>query len=306
MIPLSVAILALSILIALLLGRMISLPIRQLAAAAERIDQWSLSDPFRKKRSLFRELNDANDAFEAAIKGLRSLQVYLPRGLARRLVQSPESEALPSEECIITVLFTDIVSFTAWAEPLPPREVLDLLNRHFTLLASCIRAEQGIVDKFIGDAAMAFWGGLESDRDHALHACRAAARIIRSIRQDNEQRRATGEVPIMLCMGVHSGPAMVGNIGSPGRINFTAIGGTVNMAQRLEAMGRQVRTPDQNALCLISGQTKQRLAGAFSVTRIGRKVLRGRHQRTEVFCLDEESQSTALPGPEADGGRGRD
>lgn len=287
MIALAALVILGAVLLALLLSEMISRPLRKLAATADCINDWDLDTCTPPRRSLFKEINEANRALSSAVKGLRSLKVYLPHGLAERLVQRHEDEELQPEERLMTVLFTDIVGFTAMAETMAPKAVLALLNEHFSLLARCIRAEGGNVDKFIGDAAMAFWGGLDRDPDHAANACRAALRIAKAIEEDNRQRQAEGLPPIRICVGVHSGSAMVGNIGPVGRVNYTVIGDTVNTAQRLEALGRQARREGDDVVCLISGQTAMRLdRSRFKVIALGRKVLHGRQDETEVFRLE--------------------
>lgn len=293
MIALGALVVLAAIILALLLSRMLSRPLRQLATTADCINDWNLEACSTPRRSLFREINEANLALSSAVKGLHSLQVYLPHGLAEKLVQRHDGEELQPEERLLTVLFTDIVGFTAMAEPMAPKDVLALLNDHFSLLARCIRAEGGNVDKFIGDAAMAFWGGIAQDPDHAIHACRAAVRIAEAIAEDNRQRRAKGLAPIGLCIGVHSGLAMVGDIGPTGRVNYTVIGDTVNTAQRLEALGRQARREGEDVVCLISGQTALRLDRTqFKVTPLGRKVLHGRQDETEVFRLEGREGTT--------------
>ncbi len=295
MIPLGVVVIVLAILLAFLIARLISRPINDLAAKADCINRWELDGCSVPRRSLFKEINEANRALESAVRGLRSLKVYLPRGLARRLVSLDAQEVLQTEEREISVLFTDIVGFTAMAETMTPKAVLGLLNDHFSLVAKCIRQEQGIVDKFIGDSAMAFWGGLKSDEDHAVNACRAAVAIMDALGRDNEERRAAGLQPISLCIGIHSGLAMVGNIGPEGRVNFTVIGDTVNTAQRLEALGREVRG-DADAVCLVSGETVAHLdRREFRISAVGGKVLHGRQEATDVFRVEARDG----PGVEA-------
>ncbi len=287
MVALGAAVIAVALLLAFLVSRLISRPVRALAATADCINRWELESCAAPRRSLFKEINEANTALDAAVKGLQSLKVYLPRGLARRLVRPDGGKELQTEERMITVLFTDIVGFTARAEAMAPKAVLQLLNEHFSLVATCIRHQQGIVDKFIGDSAMAFWGGMGNDEDHAVNACRAAVDIMDALRLDNEKRRTAGLEPIALCVGVHSGLAMVGNIGFEGRVNFTVIGDTVNTAQRLEALGREVREGGEDAVCLISGQTAEHLdPEEFSFSAVGGKVLHGRQEQTEVYRLE--------------------
>ncbi len=283
-----------AVLLALVLSRMISRPLHDLAETADHINDWELEACRPPRHSLFKEVNEANQALASAVKGLSSLQVYLPQGLAERLVQRQEAGALQPEERVLTVLFTDIVGFTAMAERMAPEAVLDLLNEHFTILANCIRGEGGNVDKFIGDAAMAFWGGLDSDPDHAMNACRAALRIVDAIEENNRLRRAKGQSTIQLCVGIHSGTAMVGNIGPAGRVNYTVIGDTVNTAQRLESLGRSRHREGDEVVCLISGETAKHLdRAAFRLTSAGSTVLKGRQEVTEVFRLERDDKSPA-------------
>lgn len=284
-IAICLAIIGLGVIAALVLGRLISRPIRQLAVAADRLNHWDFDGDQRLSASIFREINEANAAFSSAAHALRSLQIYIPRHLARRLIEDSETGAIESEEHDISVLFTDIVDFTGLAERAPAAEVVRFLNSHFTLLATCIEAEQGVVDKFMGDSVMAFWGGLKTDEDHATHACRAAVRIAEAVFHENGMRRARGERPVCVRIGIHSGKAMVGNIGAPGRFNFTVVGDSVNTAQRLEALSREIGENDAEVISLISGETAMRLGPEFLISPVGRKVLHGRHVETEVFML---------------------
>src|SRR3546814_6000796 len=120
------------------------------------------------------------------------------------------------------------------SERLTAQETADLLNEHFALVTACIEAEGGIVDKFIGDAVMAMWGAIKRDEDHAVHACAAVRAIGMAMAADNARRLMLGKPILRMRVGIHSGPVVIGNIGAPGRINFTVVGDTVNTAQRLE------------------------------------------------------------------------
>ena len=274
--------------VALAFARLVSRPVRRLAVAAEHVNTWQIDRQPHLPPSVFREINDANRAFEAAHSALRSLQVYIPRRLAHEIVERGGSELAGAEEREVSIMFADIAGFTALAEKKPAGEVLDLLNAHFTLLEDCIEEQHGIVDKFIGDAVMAFWGGLGRDPEHARHACRAALAIADCLRFENGRLRQQGEEPLRLRIGVHSGRAMLGNIGSPGRMNYTLIGDAVNTAQRLESLAREFDCDDDGdeVICLLSGETAARLGTGFTTVPLGRTVLHGRHSETEVFRLD--------------------
>lgn len=276
-------ILIVSVIVALLLGRAIARPVSRLAAAADAIRTLQPAKLEAMPRSPFRELDSAALAFNSMLSGLRWFATYVPRSLVELLMRRGSSELL-SEERQLTVLFTDIIGFSAIAQRLAPPQLAEFLNRHFALLGACIEAEGGTVDKYIGDSIMAFWGAPDPQPDHAERACRAARRIVAALAADNKRRAAKGLQPVRLRIGLHSGPAIAGNIGAPGRINYTLIGDTVNTAQRLEQLGKTVDDGKADAVVLVSGVT----AGQVSCTDLmplGPHVLRGREEETEVYRL---------------------
>jgi len=132
---------------------------------------------------------------------------------------------------------------------------------------------------------MAFWGGIEGDLDQAKHACRAALEIVRKVRAGNSDRIARGLPPIRMRIGIHSGPAVIGNIGAAARVNFTVIGDTVNTASRLEKVARTVGGEIEEVVVVISGETAGKLHGEFKLRHIGSRVLEGRHEATEIYVL---------------------
>lgn len=272
-------------LVALLLGHALSRPVRDLARAATRIRRLDLEQAARLPRGPFRELNQAAAAFEAMVGGLKWFETYVPRSLVRRLIGRQGTPAVESEEREVTVLFTDIADFTAFAENQPASAVAAFLNEHFTLVDRCVEAEGGTVDKYMGDALMAFWGAPETQPDHAERACRAARGIATAIEQDNRRRRAAGLAPVRLHVGIHSGPVVVGNIGAPGRINYTIIGDAVNITERLEGLARELSDGRGAVSTLVSAQTVGRLGPGHGLTSCGEHLLRGRHGPIEVFWL---------------------
>ena len=163
---------------------------------------------------------------------------------------------------------------------------LDSVTRHCALQATGIDAEGGIIDKYIGDSIMAFWGAPDDQHDHAARAVRAALRISDAIAEENADREAKGLEPIGVRIGLHSGPAVVGNIGAPGRINYTLIGDTVNVAQRLEGLGREI-DPDAAVILMISadvaGRLPEELKATLELESHGQRELRGRAGEIEVL-----------------------
>jgi adenylate cyclase len=278
-------ILLLSILLALLIGRALGRAISQLSGAAAAIGRLEIDQAKPLRGSRFREVDIVARGYNAMLAGLRWFQTYVPKSLVLLLIGRGGDGGLASEQRDITVLFTDVVGFTAMGAHLPAPALADFLNRHFTLLGGCIGAEGGTIDKYIGDSVMAFWGAPEDQADHAAHACRAALAIRAALAADNRARTAAGQVPVRLRIGIHSGPAIVGNIGAPGRINYTVIGDTVNVAQRLEQLGKQFDSGAGDATVLLSATTAEALPADVAVERLGGHGLRGRDEKIEVFRL---------------------
>ncbi|NIA71084.1 adenylate/guanylate cyclase domain-containing protein [Pelagibius litoralis] len=283
-------ILAASLVLAVVLARSIARPISDLSTAARAISSFDFRRVPAAKGSFFRELDSASGAFNSMLNGLRWFETYVPRSLVLRLIQLGE-DGVQSEERQVTVIFTDIVGFTAASQNMSAQELADFLNHHFALLATEIEKTGGTVDKYIGDSVMAFWGAPDDQPDHALRACRAAKAISAALQADNRERIARGAPAVRLRMGVHSGPAVVGNIGAPGRVNYTLIGDTVNLANRLEAFGKEVAASlpgDQpDALILLSESTRKALGDdeGFSLEDLGEHQMRGRIGAIGVFRL---------------------
>jgi len=278
------AIFIVAVLLAFLLGRGLARPIRRLAAAAEAIRDLSVENVPPLPSSPFRELDVAARAFNAMLGGLRWFQTYVPRALVLQLMGQEQAE-LESRQRVVTVLFTDIVGFTEIGGRLPAPQLADFLNRHFALLGGCIDAELGTVDKYIGDSIMVFWGAPALQADHAHRACRTAKAIAKTLEEDNERRSAKGLKPVRVRIGIHTGPVVVGNVGAPGRVNYTLIGDTVNAAQRLEALGKEVDTGADDVVVLVSGETADIVGDEFSLKSLGEYELRGRSEPLRVHQL---------------------
>jgi adenylate cyclase len=161
--------------------------------------------------------------------------------------------------------------------------VAALLNRHFGLLGAIIEQEGGTIDKYIGDSVMAFWGAPLDQEDRADRAVRAAQRIAQKMHIDNERRARKGLNPLRIRIGIHKGPALVGNIGAPGRINYTLVGDTVNVAQRLEQFGREVDDGKSDAIITISSELAAALPPGLALIDVGEHTFHGRSTAMQVF-----------------------
>ncbi|ACI99613.1 adenylate/guanylate cyclase domain-containing protein [Rhodospirillum centenum] len=291
------AILIVSVVLALLLGRAISRQIKRLAGAAVALRDLEFRAVPTLPDSRFREISDAAQAFNTMVAGLRWFETYVPKALVLRLIRRGDGhEGVISEEREVTVMFTDIKGFSTIAETMSPQQTAALLNAHFTRIAACIEAEGGTVDKFIGDAVMAFWGAPEEQPDHAVRALRAARAIALAMAEEAAEARTLGRPPVCLRIGIHSGRVVVGNIGAESRINYTIVGDTVNTAARLEALGDGL-IAGCDCVVLASDETV-RAAGDSGVPlrELGRFSLRGRAGSVKVWALAEDAPAQGASG----------
>ena len=275
-----------SLIAAVLLGRRIARPIVQFSSAAARIQDLDVSKVEALPGSVFRELNDQSIAFNSMLRALRWFEQYVPRKIVEHLIRHGDIQDANSDAQEITVLFTDVAGFSTISEDMSAPEVAAFVNHHFSLVVGCIEAEGGTVDKFMGDAVMAFWsGGADASESSANKACRAALAISSAIKADNTQRLVQGLSKVGIRIGIHTGMATVGNIGAPGRLNYTVIGDTVNVGQRLEQLGKEIYPQNNEISILISGPTVQQLDSNFNPVTAGNFKLKGRVGEIEVFTL---------------------
>jgi adenylate cyclase len=280
-------ILIFAVAIGFLFARLLNQKIGQLATAAEAMSGLDMANVPEVPDSFLTELSNAATAFNTMIGALRWFETYVPKSLVLRLMQHPE-DAARSTEREITILFTDISGFSTLAEGMTAEQTASLLNAHFELLSNCVEAEGGTVDKFIGDSLMAFWGAPEPFEDHAARALRAGAAIQEAIITENFRRTGSDRLPISVRVGIHTGTAIVGNIGSKSRVNYTVVGDAVNVASRLESLSKDFEIRDQ-CVVLVSQETRDKGADALgedsgiTFSEIGDHNVRGRAQPVTVF-----------------------
>ncbi len=161
---------------------------------------------------------------------------YLSKDLVREIVEHEDELKLGGEKRTITVFFSDVRGFTTMSEKLQPEELVHLLNAYLTAMTKIILKHKGTVDKFIGDAIMAFWNAPLPEEQHAQRACEAAIEQVRQLRMLRGQWQREGLPLIEIGCGMHTGEAIVGNMGSEDRFDYTAMGDTVNLGSRLEGL----------------------------------------------------------------------
>lgn len=169
-------------------------------------------------------------------------QQYVPPGVIKELEKDPTRLKLGGEERELTIMFTDIRGFTALSEKLTPLELTHFLNAYTDEMTDIIFLHWGTLDKFEGDAIMAFWGAPYEQEDHTLRACAAALDMGRRVDELRQQWRAEGKPDINIGLGMNTGRVVVGNMGSRKRFNYTVLGDPVNLASRLEGVNKEYST----------------------------------------------------------------
>jgi adenylate cyclase len=210
---------------------------------------------------------------------------YMAPALVERLADDPSRLKLGGETRDMTLLFSDVRDFTTISEGLDAEELTHFLNSLFTPLSKIILEEQGTIDKFMGDAVMAFWNAPLDDTEHASHACRAALRIMEQMPGLNEHWRGEAEAkgrtfhPVKIGIGLNTGICCVGNLGSETRFDYSVIGDNVNIASRLEG---QSKTYD---VVTIVGETTTERALDFAFLELDLLKVKGKTEATRIFAL---------------------
>jgi len=203
----------------------------------------------------------------------------MSKQLVDAIVTGEHSLSLGGKRTMVSVVFADVVGFTPLAEARQAEQIVGLLNELFSMLTEIVFRHGGTVDKFIGDCIMAVWGAPVSQEDHATRALAAAEDMMRFLETANEGWKEKYDVEIRLGIGVNSGEAIVGNIGSDKRMEYTVIGDVVNVAARLEAIAQ----PNQ---VLVSEATHALVGDAFGLRKLGDRKLTGRKTETAVYALE--------------------
>ncbi len=208
---------------------------------------------------------------------------YVPAAVVSRLVAEPELLRLGGEAREVTLLFTDLAGFTTLSEQLSAEQTVELLGLYFGAMAPIVHASGGTIDKYIGDALMAFWGAPLDDVDHAEHAVRAAVAMQEAMGKLCDALERRGLPRIAMRIGVHSGRVVVGNVGSAERFSYTAIGDAVNLAARLEGANKAFGTG-----ILLSGDTAALLPANMLLRVLDEVIVKGKSQAIRVYtpCAD--------------------
>lgn len=230
--------------------------------------------------SRIEEIHELGGAVELAQRAIWSFAHFIPKEIVRGIIDNSISTELGGVRDEITVVFTDVQDFTTISESADPDVLMHQMSRYFSVLAEAFLAEGGTIDKFIGDAVMVFWNAPNPQPDHVERACRAALAGRAACDKLNSCFEAEGLQPFFTRFGIHVGDAVVGNLGSTERMNYTALGSTVNLAARLEGLNKQFGTT-----ILVSEGVYLRARHCFDFRALEPVLAKGMTKKTRVFEL---------------------
>jgi len=239
------------------LGSLMARPLRKIVDQTDEIQRFQIAERPRI-HSVIAEIEELGRSVFTMRNVVRSFASFIPRQVVRQLIETGSSLSLGGARREVTVLFTDVADFTAKTERADPSQVMVYTSRYFAALSDEIMRHQGTIDKYIGDAVMAFWNAPADDPNHTVNACRAILACLAANEALNEEFRREGWPPYETRFGLHVGDAVVGNIGSSDRMNYTALGATINLASRLEGLNKNYGTR-----VLVSAAVRSRASHAF-------------------------------------------
>ena len=257
----------------------LSEPITYLSMEADKINNLELADPVHVA-SKIGEISDLTASMQQLKLSVSNFSKYIPKGLVKRFIDTGEQVEIGGKSTSITILFSDIANFTTISEKTPPQELIFQLSEYFESLSTVILDNKGTIDKFIGDAIMAFWGAPDNDDQQITHACRAALICQHKLRGLNKYWSAKNKPVLLTRIGIHSGTAIVGNIGSTERMNYTALGDSVNLAARLEGINKIYGT-----YILVSEAVLEGLSPDFVTRPVDIVAVKGKDKGVRIFEL---------------------
>jgi adenylate cyclase len=259
-------------------NRLVGVPLLRVAGQLKHIEAFRLDRIVRLPSSL-RELDELSGALVQMSRGLASFQKYIPTELVRTLVARGIEARPGGRQQVLTVMFTDLAGFTGISERLGDA-VVPVLAEYLEAASTAILGSRGTIDKFIGDGVMAFWGAPVPNERHAIDACAAALECQRLLALQRADSERSGGTPLRMRIGVNTGRMLVGNIGSSDRLSYTVIGDPVNVASRIESLGKMYEVE------IILGEDTRDAAGeAIVVRRLDRVAVYGRTQGLDIYEL---------------------
>ena len=273
--------LLLAIVFGAFLATRISRALREMSDEMEEIGRFELHDhKLQSQRSILREVNVMGEAAARMKSSLRSFGKYVPTRLVKELMQSGKEAVLGGNKKTLTILFCDIAGFTTISEQMAPEALVAALAEYFAGASDAVHENGGTVDKFIGDAVMAFWGAPQDIDDAPMRACKAALALQAKVHAMSARWQAQGRPRFEVRIGINTGECIVGNIGSLSRMNYTAMGDSVNLASRLEGLNKVYGTK-----IMLGETTAAAVRGRMLLRSLDFVAVKGKHTASVVHEL---------------------
>lgn len=277
-----IAFVIIALFVGIFFSKRVSYPLALLATEMDKIKEFEL-DSGNKIVSNLAEVNNISSSFERMRTAIKSFMKYVPAELVKDLVHMQKEAVLGGERKNLTIFFSDIAGFTSISEKLSPEALVDCLEEYLSVMSDEILDTGGTVDKYIGDAVMAFWGAPRDYQDHAIRACTSALNAQKRIALLTEKWAAEGKPEFYTRIGICSGDVIVGNMGSNKRINYTVIGDKVNLASRLESLNKVYGTR-----VIVSESTYELAKSHFEFCLVDKVAVKGKHEAVAIYELIEE------------------
>ncbi len=271
-----------ALIIGFFIAKVISTPLKLLSQEMKKVKDFNLEASDNIPSSLI-EVNAMSAYFEDMKKGLKSFEKYVPKDLVEQLIMMDKEAVLGGEERDLTVFFSDIAGFTAISESLTPEQLVENLGYYFKEVGQVILQHQGTVDKYIGDAVMAFWNAPKEIKNHAVTACHASLEVQRTILKVSQYLKRHGKPGFPTRIGLNTGKVIVGNMGSERRMNYTVIGDNVNLASRVEGLNKYYGTQ-----IIITESTYLQAKDEIEARLIDIVAVKGKKQGVAVYELISE------------------
>jgi adenylate cyclase len=293
-IPFAITLL-MAIFVAAILARGVTRPLYSLRHSIESVSKGDFDAAISATSGMTGEFGQMAAAITAMANGLRERDTvkrafsgYISRQVLDAIVAKGEVSVLKGERRRITVLFSDIRGFTTIAEVMRPEAVVRLLGEYFERMVEVVMRHQGTIDKFLGDGMMVIFGAPLDDAYQEEHAVAAAIEMQRELSTLSTKWQAEGRPTIRMGIGINSGAAIVGNIGSDQRMEYTAIGDTVNLASRLESASKEL-----NVEIVVSEQTYDAVRPLFRWNSVGEVTVRGRVEPVRAYSVEGSNENAA-------------
>ena len=267
--------------LSLFVARSVSLPLRELERA---MGDAARGDLDRRCPVVSNdEIGAVTEGFNRMLQGLRDREriretfgKYVTREIRDEILAG--RVALEGQTCDVTIVFCDLRDFTPWVEATDPGEVVRDLNSYFTEMEEAIRTHGGLVLQYLGDEIEAVFGAPIAHPDHAVRAVEAAIDMRQRLAAWNAERERAGKKPLRHGIGIHTGTVLAGNIGSTERVSYALVGDAVNLASRIQGLNKEIGSD-----ILVSGATRARLDGRFSLVELPAVNVKGKSAEIEVY-----------------------